>query len=427
MNCISRLLIFSCLIACGACGMPASGTAAPAPASASDYAVHYTITPQPDDGSVAIHMSVGQTRGQLRELSFSLANIEPSSVRADGDLLITGDILRWRPDNDGGSLTWQVLARHQRSDGGYDAWLSTEWGIFRAEDIIPRARTRTLKGAKSQTSMSFELPHTWSVVSEYSSLNSRIDIAHADRRFSQPRGWIALGKLGIRRETIAGTRIAIAAPQGQSVRRMDMLALLNWTLPELSAVLPNAIPRLTIVSAAEPMWRGGLSAPESLFIHADRPLISENATSTLMHEVVHVAIGASATHGFDWIVEGLAEFYSLELLQRGGAITTRRYKRALEKQLEWSQDAQQLCARVSSGAATARAVIVYRDLDKEMRKKSSGKVSLDDVLQQIANTPGRISLQTLVDIVTELLAEPATTLNIENLPGCQKYLPAPEI
>jgi hypothetical protein len=114
-------------------------------------------------------------------------------------------------------------------------------------------------------------------------------------------------------------------------------------------------------------------------------------------------------------------------LQRGGAITTRRYKRALEKQLEWSQDAPQLCARVSSGAATARAVIVYRNLDKEMRKKSAGKVSLDDVLLQIANTPGRISLQTLVDIVTELLAEPATTLNIENLPGCQKYLPAPEV
>ena len=388
--------------------------------------MHYTITPQPSDGAVAVQMSVGQSSGQLRELSFSLTNIDASSVRADGDLLITDDTVRWRPATGGGSLVWQSAARHQRSGGGYDAWLSQDWGIFRAEDIIPRARTRTLKGAKSQTSMSFELPETWSVVSEYSTLNSRIDIAHADRRFAQPRGWIALGQLGIRRETIAGTRIAVAAPKGQSVRRMDMLALLNWTLPELNAVLPNAIPRLTIVSAAEPMWRGGLSAPESLFIHADRPLISENATSTLMHEVVHVAIGTSASNGFDWIVEGLAEFYSLELLQRGGAITTRRYKRALETQLEWSKDAAQLCARVSSGAATARAVIVYRDLDKEMRKKSAGKVSLDDVLLQIANTPGRISLQTLTDIVTGLLDEPATTLKIENLPGCQKYLPAPE-
>ena len=41
-----------------------------------------------------------------------------------------------------------------------------------------------------------------------------------------------MGKLGVRRETIAGTRIAVAAPEGQTVRRMDMLALLNWILPE---------------------------------------------------------------------------------------------------------------------------------------------------------------------------------------------------
>lgn len=231
-----------------------------------------------------------------------------------------------------------------------------------------------------------------------------------------------MGQLGIRRETIAGTRIAIAAPQGESVRRMDMLALLNWTLPALNSILPNAVPRLTIVSAGSPMWRGGLSAPASIFIHADRPLISENATSTLMHEVVHVAVSTSATHGFDWIVEGLAEFYSLELLQRGGAITTRRYKRALEKQIEWSQDAAQLCAAESSGAATALAVVIYRKLDDELRKKSAGKASLDDVLLKISKSQEKVSLQTLEDIVTELLDETSATLNIEDLPGCENYL-----
>ena len=43
-----------------------------------------------------------------------------------------------------------------------------------------------------------------------------------------------------------------------------------------------------VVGAADPMWRGGLSASNSLFLHADRPLISENGTSTLVHELTHV-------------------------------------------------------------------------------------------------------------------------------------------
>ena len=402
--------------------MPASGNAAAAVPS--EYSVHYTIVPNPDDGTVAVEMAVKQSRRQLREVSFPLGTIAPSSVRADGELLIEDETVRWHPDEDGGQLAWRSAVQHQRGDGGYDAWLSEDWGIFRAEDIIPRARTRTLKGAKSKTTLSFDLPDLWSSVSEYSTVNSRIDVEHAERRFVQPSGWIAMGQLGIRRETISGTRIAVVAPQGESVRRMDMLALLNWTLPELHSILPDAIPRLTIMSAGTPMWRGGLSAPASIFIHADRPLISENATSTLMHEVVHVAVSTSAAPGFDWIVEGLAEFYSLELLQRGGAITTRRYKRALEKQIEWSKNASQLCAAESSGAATALAVVTYRNLDNEMRQKSGGEVSLDDVLLQISNAPGKVSLQTLQDTVTELLAEFPATLNIDNLPGCEIYLSA---
>ena len=59
------------------------------------------------------------------------------------------------------------------------------------------------------------------------------------------------------------------------------------------------------------MWRGGLSAPQSLFVHSDRPLISENATSTLLHEVMHLALGIRAAEQFDWIVEGLASYFAL--------------------------------------------------------------------------------------------------------------------
>ena len=38
----------------------------------------------------------------------------------------------------------------------------------------------------------------------------------------------------------------------------------------------------------------------------------------LLHEVMHAMLGIHATSGDDWIVEGLAEFYSLELLRLSG-------------------------------------------------------------------------------------------------------------
>ncbi len=424
MNYISGLILLTGLFACAACGSPASETGASD--GSQNYTVHYTITPNRGDGSVAVQMAVDQTRGQLRELSFALANLEETDIKADGELQIDDGIVRWRPNRNGGSLFWRSHVPHRRGNGGYDALLNKDWGIFRAEDVIPRARTRTLKGASSKTSMTFELPEQWTAISEYSAPNSRIEVANPDRRFDQPRGWIAMGELGVRREMIAGTRVSVAAPEGQSVRRMDMLALLNWTLPEMYTVLPDAIPRLTIVSAGDPMWRGGLSAPASVYIHADRPLISENATSTLVHEIVHVAMDVTAEEGFDWIVEGLAEYYSLELLQRGGAITARRYRRAIEKQSEWANDATKLCSPESTGAATALAVIVFRQLADELRKETAGKVSLDDVLSRISENRSKISLQTLGGIVTELLQRPAVTLSIENLPGCQTYLMSSE-
>ena len=424
MNCISGSILLTCLFCCAACGAPASETEAND--DAASYAVHYQIVPEPGDGSVAIEMSVKQSNRLLRELSFDLTDQLTYDIESDAGLTLTDDKARWQPESQGGTLRWRRKVSHRRGNSGYDAWLDESWGIFRAEDIIPRARTRTLKGSRSKTSMAFSLPANWSAVSEYSTLHSRIDVDIPDRRFDQPSGWIAMGSLGIRRETIAGTRIAVVAPEGQSVRRMDMLALLNWILPELNAVLPDSIPSLTIVSAGDPMWRGGLSAPASIFIHADRPLISENATSTLAHEVFHVALGARAEHGYDWIVEGLAEYYSLELLLRGGAITARRYQRAIEKQVAWAADAEELCGTRSSGATTALAVVSFRRLDSEIRKKSAGKSSLDNVVTEIANSHSRISLPALQQIVADILQEPADALTSGSLTGCPQSQLSPE-
>lgn len=425
MNCISGSTLLICLLGCTACGVPASETESDT--ANLQYDVHYTITPDPANATVAVTLELTQSRGQLKELSFAIAKNGPSEISADGEVDFRDGNFYWRPNRTGGILRWQIHIAHRRTSGGYDAWLQGDWGIFRAEDIIPRARTRTLKGARSETTMTFELPADWSAVSEYSTINSRIKIDIAERRFDQPRGWIAVGHLGIRRETIAGTRIAVVGPEGESVRRMDMLALLNWTLPELSLLLPESIPRLTIFSAGDPMWRGGLSAPASIFIHANRPLISENATSTLIHEVMHVGLQLKTKESFDWISEGLAEYYSLELLRRGGAITARRHSKALVQLSAWADAAKSLCKSMSTGATTALAVTVFRDLNKEILSATDGELSLDDLVARIAGSESDIDLDALGEIASVLLSRPSDVLHIDKLPGCHSIAPTPAI
>ena len=413
MNWIAGLTIGFCLAVCSACGAPASE----GEPVEKRYDVHYGIQIHPDDASASITVQVKQSHNQLREMSF---DVDPrlSAIDGDGELTVTGSEAVWQPGANGGELRWKVAVPNPRSESAYDAWLEEDWGMFRAEDLIPRARTRTIKGAIGDTTMSFELPPNWSAVTEYSTLSNPLQVTRPGRRFSQPTGWIAVGKLGVRRETIAGTRVAVVGPQGQAVRRMDMLALLNWTLPELEALLGETPERLIIVSAAEPMWRGGLSAPASIYIHADRPLISENATSTLLHETMHVALRLDTAADMDWINEGFAEYYSLELLHRGGAITSRRYKRALEEQSEWATQAGPLCRGASTGATTALAVTVMRRLDEEIREATSGVSSLDNVVSGLRQTESPVTLESLRSAAAELTGTSPTSLTTDNLPGC---------
>ncbi len=419
MNCFSarqaaRPVLAAVFVLLGACGLPTSESADSGPAR--EYSVHYVVEAEPAASAVRVTMTLRQPDRLLRELSFTRApGID--DVAGDGAIRVVGDRVRWAPPAGGGTLSWRATLHRERGKRTFDAILSPDWGIFRMEDIIPRAATRTLKAAASRTTLEFDLPAGWSVVTEYPALGSPLVVDRGDRRFDQPTGWVVTGRLGVRRETIAGTRVAVAAPEGQSVRRMEMLALLNWTVPALNAILARPLPRLTIVSAGEPMWRGGLSAPASLFLHADRPLISENATSPLLHEVMHVALRLRSRAGHDWISEGLAEYYGIELLRRGRAISEKRAARAFEAQAEWGRRADSLCAPHSTAATTALAVTVFRDLDRDIMERSDGESRLDDVLPKIAGR--EVDLRTLREAVAELTGTASDVLHIDNLPGCR--------
>ncbi len=412
--------LVAALACCVACGVPATEVISSGDPLA--YSIHYQLTPRPGFDSVDVSMHVQQNRHLLREVRFQ---IEPrlSNFRVDGKAVDASDEMIWQPAKSGGTLQWSVQIGHRRGGGGYDAWLGDDWGIFRAEHVIPRAATRTLRGAFSKTTLQFEVPTNWSTITAYFNDNGSFTIYKPQRRFDQPDGWIAIGRLGIRRDTIAGMRVAVAGPVGHSLRRMDILALLHWTLPELARILPELPPRLTIVSAASPMWRGGLSAPNSLYVHADRPLISENSTSTLLHEVVHSTLRLSAAEGYDWIVEGIAEFYSLELLRRSGTISESRFAKALDQQRSWSKSADNLCQHSSQAATTALAVMTISALGTEIDEASAGEASLDDLVRALHQFDDAIDLATLQAIAAQLGGDKSDVLDTDNLPGCRSIEP----
>ena len=413
-----RVLTIIVALGASAYGLPASKSAASGQGNGRVYQIEYIVTPEPDAGGAWVEMKLSQSSNLLREVDMRAPAEKISAAGGDGEISLTDERLIWNPPPGGGSLHWFARIDQQRDGGSFDAHITAEWAIFRAEDVIPQAATRTLRGAKSETRLSFNLPARWSSLTEYYGRNHSYRIRNTNRRFDRPAGWIILGDIGARYDRIAGLRVNVAAPTNHGMRRTEILALLNWTLPEFVRMFPDFPKRLTVIGAGDPMWRGGLSGPRSIFIHADRPLISENATSTLLHEIMHIALGGGADEGMDWIVEGLAEYYSLTILYRSGTISARRYATAIRKQSEWGASVNKLCESTSSGAITARAVTVLAELDGEIRTMSDNKKSLDDVLVALAASESAITLGDFAAIVRQFTGTQPETLSATNLPGC---------
>jgi len=268
---------------------------------------------------------------------------------------------------------------------------------------VPPTRLRAGKHSESRASLRLRLPKGWLAVAPYPrSQDGVFEIAQAGRRFDRPTGWIALGRLGVLRERVAGMHVAVAGPLDQRLHRLDLLALLRWTLPVLREIAGGLPERLLVVGSGDPMWRGGLSGPSSVFVHASLPLISHDGTSPLLHELMHATLGISPGPGGDWIVEGLAERYSLELLARSHTLSKKRYEKMLVQLANRGRGAPRLEVESSTGATTARAVTVLNALDREIRDGSGGARSLDDVVRILFQQDGAVTTQRLRRIAEDL-------------------------
>ena len=368
------------------------------------FTLFYTAWIKPDPGIATVKLRISSHPDWVNWMRFYVDPERHENFLHSGELVREGDELLWTPPDDDAWIQYDVKIESRRSNGRYDGYITEDWALFRADDLVPPVRTDFRDGTQSRAKLEVHLPEGWSIATRYPRYTSgRYKVDDPDRLIDRPTGWLVMGRIGTRRETIGGTKVTVAAPVDQGVKRMDMIAFLRWTLPTMQSLFPDFPDRLLIVSADDPMWRGALSAPNSLYLHADRPMISGNGTSTLIHELAHVAMSARGGPKADWIVEGLAEYYSLEVLHRSGTLSTERYENAHEELAEWGKDVESLDVERSHGPITAKAVGRLRAIDAEIRERSRGRHSLDDVVRELATIDGDITVEGFEQLVDQMM------------------------
>jgi hypothetical protein len=353
------------------------------------YDLRFEATLIPTDRLARVRLRIGAN--QVNRMVFRIDPERHTNLRADGKLVVEGRSASWDPPRVGGSLRYEFRVDALRNASAYDARISEQWAIFRGGDLFPPARVRAEEGAYSRSTLRLRVPEGWSIALPYKRVaNGTYRIEDEHRHFDRPTAWMVLGRIGVLRERVAGSSVAVAGPFRQKLRRQDILALLRWTLPSLRSVLGALPPRLLVAGAGDPMWRGGLSGPNSVFIHAERPLITPDGSSPILHEMFHAVTGARAVVDGDWVVEGLAELYSFELLVRSHTMSKARFDRMLARVAARGANAP-LRAHGSTGASTARAVGVLRDLDAELRARTEQQKTLDDVVAELARRRQAVS------------------------------------
>ena len=368
------------------------------------YKADFTAHVLPSAQTIRASLTISQTKHHLRQLDFYMPAAKFDNVVTNGIAQRDGDRLLVEVPTDGIEISWDVRQLSGRSPP--DAQMTDSWALFKLEDVFPAAKVRSIAGAVSQSTLTLTGPSEWHFETAYGPVKQAALPLSQERNFNRPKGWLVAGELGIRRDLIVERRVAIAAPKGYAINRVELLSFLNWTLPAFVQVFPELPSRLLVVGAPAHLWRGGLSGYQSLYLHSERPLVSENATSPILHELAHVAGLHSATAEADWIVEGLAEYYSLEILHRSGGITTPRFEAAIDFQSAWATRENARLASPSSGANTAYAVVTFHKLAQEL--KASG-ASLDDVVQDLVASDA-ISQSTLTEVTNKHLGHASKVL-----------------
>jgi len=369
------------------------------------FSVRYIVkVPQRTNDKVEVRWELAGAE-EVRELFL----VDPEQIllepKASGELHREGDGWRWAPGGPYGHLQYTVATDRTRgSQQRYDSYKTDRWLVTRGRVLFPRAQVtfRTaqqdprLGSRKAQGFLVFQLPKGWTASTAYSRQPDGTFRLPEASSVAVPRGWFALGEIRSDERDIAGVRFEIARVPGSRLDPDATFAFLDATFPLLLKLLvppgsPTTPQKLLVVSAPDPMWRGGISGQRSLYLHGDRPLRDVDRTSPILHELFHILQPFRPAADADWIVEGLAEFYSLELQRRAGLIDNKAYNKALRSFRKYGLWGVDLRQQRDNAATNNSAPLVLHALDQQILKRTGGMRRLDDVLALAANEKQRLT------------------------------------
>ncbi len=384
------------------------------------FSAYYTVTvPRPGASELVVRWEfVGAD--EIREIRLPDAEGRLRSPSSSGVLTHEDQVWKWRLSGPYGHLTYRVeVNQHRGGRHQYDSYAGPNWIVTRGRILFPRAqiayRERVLSFHNSrsdvQATIRFRLPRGWVATTAYPVETAESFRLPPGKGLPVPRGWFALGHVKSDERDVAGVRIEIARVPGSQLDAESTFTFLDATLPPLLKLLSGSqrarvAQKLLLVSAPDPMWRGGISGRNSFFLHGDRPLRDVDRTSPVLHELFHVLQPFRPAQDADWIVEGLAEFYSVELQRRAGLIDSKTYNQALRSFHRyglWNVDLRQ---QRDNAATNNSAPLLMHVLDQRILKSTGGTRRLDDVVALLAQTQGLLTSKRFQSLSSMVAGKP---------------------
>jgi predicted metalloprotease with PDZ domain len=358
--------------------------------SRATFAIDYIVAIAADDPTVAHVRWELSGIDEIDDLRLRFAPDRFEGFSGSGSLERSEGFVRWVPGAPYAHLRYRVrIARRRGTPPRYDSYANRDWIVTRARDLFPRITLnytpRAKQVPKSRARLRFELPRGWRSASLYPALKEHEYLLNEPGRvLDRPRGWVALGKVETSHREIAGTMVEVVRAPGSQLRSNELFRLYEATLPAVQKLCGRVAERLLVVSAPDPMWHGGISARDSFYIHGDRPLRTRDMTSPYLHELFHVMQPYTPAADADWIEEGLAEFYSLELQRRAGLIDAAEFQRALEYFERFGLWRVDLTKQHDNAATNNSAPLVMHAIDQRILRATVGARRLDDVVKHLA-------------------------------------------
>ncbi len=401
-----------------AAGVP--GPTATASSHRVDYAVelaYHVHDVDPANGTVTVTLTILDPDEHLRSFEFltATAPYPASNFTATGgtvteteagiELTLEEPEVRLTYDVEVNRRGVQAADARQGSGDAYHSYLASTWGVLKAEafglgfNVVHNDRVDPVWDG----SLSFSPPDGWRVEGPWLRMDGAYQLPRDE---PLPKGFVALGNFTTQTSEAHGRTYRYAKLGDAPAYEVDLLPYMEASTPYLATVYGNHTgPVAMVVSAPDPMFRGGLGGWNSLYVH------DESSLKTLAHEHAHVWQGYRAKKVVGdsslWIIEGDADYHGPLSLLAAEFWSPRETEEHFENVESRGREKGHVEVPLTDAVygnehervAYVKGALVMHALDGLMRDASDGRVGVADLVRTLnaEMSPANPDYQDLVE------------------------------